>query len=70
MKISNKKYSKSDKHPNKSKKLKSRKIRKRQWLEKLRKPETLRLLFKLGSQIYGGYKLLKCLVEKFIEFFS
>ncbi len=70
MKISNKKSSKSDKHPNKSKKLKSRKTRKYQWLEKLCKPETLRLLFKLGSQIYSAYKLLKSLLEKFIEFFS
>lgn len=69
MKISNKKSSKSDKHPSKSKKLKSRQPSKRQWLEKLRKPETLRSLIKLGSQIYSAYKLLKCLVEKFLEFF-
>lgn len=69
MKKSKKTISQSDRHLNKSKKPKSRQFSKRQWLEKLRKPETLRLLIKLGGQIYSGYKLLKWLVEKFLEFF-
>jgi hypothetical protein len=45
------------------KQLKKRRFKR--WLTWLRKPETLRLLFKLGLAIFNLFKWLKWLVELF-----